>query len=120
MTNGLDLKLKEVKIYSNGVDVGLASTSSQSSTSGTQISSLAHDGDTNTYSLTDDSAAWWSTTLATSGYVDTITIWADFSNCNLEGAVMTLSDNSDNIVATRTLNSCGIFNELFQPACTGK
>eukprot|EP00956_Cyclotella_meneghiniana_P043631 scaffold280308_cov162-Cyclotella_meneghiniana.AAC.2 len=120
MTNGLDLKLNEVFIYTNGVQSN-HSTSSQSSTFGTQDSSLAIDGNTTTYSLTDnDTAAWWSTTLDTSGYVDTITIHEYTPNCNLKGAVMTLFDNSGTKVATRTIESCGVINERFQPVCTCK
>ena len=98
-----------------------SATSSQSSTDGTHNSSLAQDGLTTTYSLTADTSPSWSVNLANAGYVHQVTLVVDSSGCNLQGAVMTLKDSSNNIVATRTLSGCGqagFVDEYFAPACT--
>jgi hypothetical protein len=106
------------------VNVALATAgaiSNQSSTSGTQTSSLAHDGLSTTYSLTNDASPWWEITLSSPGYVAQVQLVVDSTGCNLDGAVITLSDSSNNRVATRTLgSSCrsGFIDEFFGPACT--
>jgi hypothetical protein len=124
----LPIQFREVQVMVGGQNKALVSagaTSIQSSTNSTNTSDKARDGSTATFSLTADSSPWWSVNLQTAGYIHAITLMIDGTGCNLDGAVMTLSDSSNNKVATRTLSGCGtngngVMNLYFSPACTCK
>ena len=63
-TTGSRINLREVFVYSNGVNVALQKTATQSSQLGNQTADLAVDGSRTTFSSTDDeSNAYWEVDL---------------------------------------------------------
>lgn len=125
-SNGSNPKLYDVRVYRKGINVARSAgaTAAQSSTSGSQNASLAVDKLYSTYSLTNDTQAYWEVTLDTAdtGYVKEVWISTDIPSCRyLNGSLLILYDGSNNKVATRTLRpSCDstTITEFFSPACT--
>jgi hypothetical protein len=118
-TTSKQLNIFEVEVYSSGANVAMSGTASQSSTLKDRFAAgKAIEGDSSTFSHTNDSSAWWEVNL--NGLVDTSSVviknrWcgseSDISGClcRLSSARLTLYEN-DSIVATRTLgDTC---NEL--------
>eukprot|EP00956_Cyclotella_meneghiniana_P002322 scaffold2614_cov85-Cyclotella_meneghiniana.AAC.2 len=122
-TAGEYLHMFEIQaLSSDNLNVALNKTASQSSTLNTKFASLAIDGDATTFSHTalGDSDASWELDLGSTYSLKLVKIqnrWcADPSDpngclCRLSGATMSLLDDQDLVVATKTFgNTCGLLD----------
>ena len=125
-TTGEMLNMFEVQALSiDGVNVALNKAASQSTTLNTKFASLAIDGDETTFShtATDDLNASWEVDLGSAHFLKLVEIknrWcaepSDPSGClcRLSGTIMSLLDDQDLVVATKTLgDTCGVFDLSF-------
>ena len=116
------LHMFEVQVLSNGNNVALEGTSSQSSTFMNRdkyAASRANDGDNSTFCHTNsESNPWWEIELKESFEVDSITVFnrycgADSTDspgclCRLSNAIIELYDESNSLVASSSLDdTCG-------------
>ena len=116
-TTSNPMHMFEVQVLSNGNNVALEGTSSQSSTfmnADKYAASRANDGNNSTFCHTNSQPdSWWEIELKDSFEVDSITVFnrycgADSSDspgclCRLSNAIFELYDESNNLVASSSL-----------------
>jgi hypothetical protein len=111
-TTGQNINMFGFHAFSKGIDIASSGTASQSSTLFGRYSfdaSLALDGDTTTFSHTDDANAFWEVDLGVSYSIESVTIenrWCRKPNdpkqclCRLSNATLVLIDESGLSVST--------------------
>jgi hypothetical protein len=132
-TTGEQIQMFELKAISSGENVALNKTAVQSSTFKTKYASLALDGDSTTFSHTDDgntTNAFWEADLGTSYPLESVLVenrWctnpSDINGClcRLSGATLSLLDEQDEVISIETIgNTCGVVDLSFDlsSACT--
>ena len=126
---GENIAVFELQVLSDGVNVALNKTASQSSTLGTRTASLAVDGSATTFSHTNDTSAFWEVDLGGTFPTEFVKIknrWCSNTSdpngclCRLSGATLSLMDEQSVVVSTKTIgNTYGVHDLSFDfSSCT--
>jgi hypothetical protein len=119
-TTGQNINMFEFQAFSEGANVASSGTARQSSTFIGGVSfdaSLALDGDTTTFSHTDDTEAFWEVDLGEAHPIESVAIknrWCRKPNdpkhclCRLSGVNLTLTDDFGSLISfVETGDTCG-------------
>jgi hypothetical protein len=117
-TTGEQIQMFEFQALSSGTNVALNKTAAQSSTFKSKYASLALDGDTTTFSHTDDPSPWWQVDLGGTFAAEFVKIknrWCGNESddigclCRLSNAKISYLTAAGGVISTTTIgNTCGV------------
>jgi hypothetical protein len=113
-STGENIAVFELQVSSEGVNVALNKTASQSSTLGNRTASLAVDGSETTFSYTNDINDFWEIDLGGTFPTEFVNIknrWCSNSSdsngclCKLSGATLSLMNEQSVVVLTKSIGN---------------
>jgi hypothetical protein len=123
-TEGQQINVFEMQVFSSGRNVAEGKNTSQSSTLKSFVASMATDGDMNTFSHTNDAHAWLQIDLGEVYHIKSLSIANRLCKepnnffgclCRLSDARLSLIDQNGSVVSTGLIgNTCYALNLTFE------